>query len=263
MKFARLALLAAATVPPPLLAADATPPAATTEKATPDRAVAIAHYNLGLAYAQGRQGAPDAVVEAYVWLTLAAEAGADRAALDGVGKIISPEQLAAARRRLEALRAVSPFFRPPVAPPASRPETPAPTPTPGGNEARVLREQLAGLERDKTQLATDLATAAKSLEDLKTQLANRPDLREELTRALSELRQTQANLAQQSTDLAAARVTATQAQAELATARASLATQEVALKAAADGGRRGNEDDLRKATTLAAELTGNSDCGWF
>ena len=57
------------------------------------RGNAIAQYNLGLAYAEGRQVASDPA-EAWVWLTLAAQHGSRDRALDALVAKMTPEQIA-------------------------------------------------------------------------------------------------------------------------------------------------------------------------
>jgi TPR repeat protein len=65
---------------------------------------ALAQYNLGLAYAQGRQVAADPA-EAFAWLSLASESGATGKALDSLLGNITDAQLAEGRRRFTTYRA--------------------------------------------------------------------------------------------------------------------------------------------------------------
>src|SRR6187455_200275 len=58
-----------------------------------ERGNAVAQYNLGLAHLQGRQ-TPINLIEAYAWLTLAAEGGSTGRALETVLDALTPEQLA-------------------------------------------------------------------------------------------------------------------------------------------------------------------------
>src|SRR5882724_10999000 len=169
-------------------------PAATTKAAPPpaqknepaeitalrpkaERGNAIAQYNLGLAYAQGR-GVPADVAEAFVWLTLASETGSTGKALETLLGTINNDQLAEGRRRLEALRASNPYLRPPPAVtravttaekssapagpvPPSGPATSAPVgPGPasrdnsgatGSDETKRLSDQLAAAAQEKKQ----------------------------------------------------------------------------------------------------------------
>ncbi len=72
-------------------------------RAKASRGNALAQYNLGLAYTQGRIVAADPA-EAFLWLTLASESGATGKALDSLLGKITDEQLAEGRRRLGAYR---------------------------------------------------------------------------------------------------------------------------------------------------------------
>src|SRR5688572_6462013 len=95
MKSVSLVCLTVAIFPSlPLSAATTgTSPVAATEKADSsdltvlraraERGNAIAQYNLGLAHLQGRQ-TPVSLIEAYAWLSLAAEGGATGRALEMV-----------------------------------------------------------------------------------------------------------------------------------------------------------------------------------
>ncbi|MBM3854749.1 MAG: SEL1-like repeat protein, partial [Verrucomicrobia bacterium] len=76
------------------------------------RGNSIAQYNLGLAYAQGasRSSSIDRV-EAFVWLTLAAEGGSTGRALDDLLNQMSDADRAEGRRRLQELRAAHPALR--------------------------------------------------------------------------------------------------------------------------------------------------------
>jgi len=64
----------------------------------------IAQYNLGLAYADTQQPFADRV-EAFVWLSLAAERGSTGKALTSLTDQLTPEQLAEGNRRLQQRRA--------------------------------------------------------------------------------------------------------------------------------------------------------------
>jgi hypothetical protein len=69
-------------------------------RAKAEKGNALAQYNLGLAYTQGRLGPID-LPEAFVWLSLASERGTTGKALDSVLGSITDEQLTEGRRRLE------------------------------------------------------------------------------------------------------------------------------------------------------------------
>ena len=96
---------------------------------------ALAQYNLGLVYAQGRL-APADPSEAFAWLSLASESGATGKALDSLLGNITDEQLAEGRRRLGTYRTalagnrgttVTPHSTPKLAPRGFTVEVPPPT----------------------------------------------------------------------------------------------------------------------------------------
>ncbi len=146
-------------------------------KAKAERGNAIAQYNLGLAFAQGRQTAVN-LPEAFAWLTIAAQSGSTGKALDTVLGNMTPKQLADGRRRLEELRSTNPYLKAvataPTGTAAGKSQAPAPVATPAGSagghapsspdEARNLYDQLAAVTEEKRQLASDLAVAKKELE---------------------------------------------------------------------------------------------------
>jgi chromosome segregation ATPase len=112
---------------------------------------AIAQYNVGLAYAEGRGVEVDRVA-AFYWLSLAQQNGARGKALDDLTPKLSADELAAARARLAAVGAA----------PAETNTAPAPAAA-----SRELSQALA----DKQQLSAELAAAWKEVEQLKSQLA--------------------------------------------------------------------------------------------
>lgn len=157
---------------------------------------ALAQYNLGLAYTQGRL-VPANLPEAFVWLSLASENGATGKALDSVLGSITDEQLAEGRRRLELRRTTLPasaasrrntpkltargfsLNAPPTSdspvvnsgPPAPDPKTPevfVPT-TPSQVESPGPGE-LAALRREKQQLSDELAQTRKDLAQARADL---------------------------------------------------------------------------------------------
>src|ERR1019366_8948165 len=74
-------------------------------RAKAEKGNAIAQYNLGLAYAQGREDLPVDLTQAYVWLSLSGNTGSTRRALDLVREKITAAQLTEAHRLLVARRA--------------------------------------------------------------------------------------------------------------------------------------------------------------
>src|SRR5277367_2180401 len=96
---ALLALCAAA----PAFAADDLPPEIQALHLQAEHGNAIAQYNLGLAFAEGR-GVDVDTKEAYVWLTLASEQGSTSKELDSLTAKLSPSDLAEAQGRLAVVR---------------------------------------------------------------------------------------------------------------------------------------------------------------
>ncbi len=166
---------------------------------------ALAQYNLGLAYTQGRLTAADPA-EAFAWLSLASENGATGKALDSLLGNISDEQLAEGRRRLNTYRTavsskattltthtpklaprgftVDRILRPvpvPAAPPRSgRPglrkplHQPSPPPPPKGAAAAELAQARRDLERAQDDLVNannELATLRASVARLEATVA--------------------------------------------------------------------------------------------
>ncbi len=106
-------------------------------RAKAERGNVIAQYNLGLAYADGRETEMD-LAEAFVWLSIAAQNGGTGKALDALLTKMSSLQINEGRRRLDALRAGNPLLKAPAPSAAPAADTkavattkaPAPAPTP-------------------------------------------------------------------------------------------------------------------------------------
>jgi hypothetical protein len=190
-------------------------------RAKAERGNALAQYNLGLVYVQGRLTPADPA-EAFAWLTLASESGATGKALDSLLGKISDEQLAEGRRRLHtyrtalatrsasATRTGSPKLAPrsfslePVTPPAPAsaestatvPKAPAAVPVPINTspaEGSALSE-LAQSRKDLEKAHADLLTANTELATLRSHIA-------QLEAAAADAKATEARL---SAELAAA-----------------------------------------------------------
>jgi hypothetical protein len=235
-----------------------------------ERGNIIAQYNLGLAYAQGRQTAVD-LPEAFVWLTLSSQGGSTGKALETLLSAMSSQQIAEGRRRLEELRRINPFLRPTTTTPtpavAAGGNVPAPTvaptvvpqaPATPSDEARNLYDQLEILAGEKRQLAAELAAARNQLEQLKSaptsgagandsgNATSAPAQQAELAALRSQLNEAQAELsarteaaeramarARQIESIAAERGRAlADAQAEVSAARAEAASRAAAASAA-------------------------------
>ena len=119
----------------------------------------IAQYNLGLAYADAQQ--PDADrVEAFVWLSLAAERGSAGKELKALTDQMTPEQLAEGNRRLEQRRAQI----------AGAKDAPPPATTgQSAGDTEKLRADLARVENELNEAraaARTLAVKNQQLEDV-------------------------------------------------------------------------------------------------
>ncbi len=246
---------------------------------------AIAQYNLGLAYAEGRDDLPADQVQAFVWLTLSGDSGSTRKALAAVLATISDAQLAAARRQLESYRGTpaarnlagtshsTPAKFVVVAPAVSAPLVPAPVPaapaakpaeTPASPAEPVETDDVAALRKDKHQLSDELAIAWKENDRLKTSIATAQtaSTRDQqiiklLEQRSAELTATQTELAQTKTRLTEASAHFDQLQAE-ATARnaaALKAREQVGESALHLAEARSRISDLQARLT-AAEAAG-------
>src|SRR5882724_2776017 len=198
-----LLLLALALVGGSSPALHAEPAEVTSLRAKAEKGNGIAQYNLGLVYSQGREDLPADLVEAFVWLSLAAENGSTGKALDLVLNKITDGQMAEGRRRLAIRRATLPSKpvapvsvaskpapalsnpKSPVAPTNPDDAIPVPSPVdatrsqapatgavraPDGSVISVpkdnasdARQELAALRADKQRLATEFAQAWKDL----------------------------------------------------------------------------------------------------
>jgi DNA repair exonuclease SbcCD ATPase subunit/phage tail protein X len=164
-------------------------------RAKAEKGNAVAQYNLGLLYAEG-QAVPRDRVEAYVWLSLAAENGTTGKALSVLTGEMTANQLQAAKIRLNELRTAAPTVissRPsapahaaaavtPSAAPSAAPASPPPEAAPAASEtppaaavasppaedrAIALEKELATLNADKTKLSEELASAWKEADSAK------------------------------------------------------------------------------------------------
>ncbi len=178
----------------------------------------VAQYNLGLAYIDGSDTSVN-LVEAYYWLTIAVENGARGKALDLVYVVITPDQLAAGKKRIADYRAAHPPAAQVPIPVAALTES-TPTPSisttaantpPGGSivkpienlptagaaaaptgDAVSLRTTYNQLEARSKQLEKDLATAHNRLTQSATQISS---LEEQLTAVRAKANTAEAELA--------------------------------------------------------------------
>lgn len=213
---ARHALLLLAVFPLAALFAEnaALPPPLAALRAKAEAGNSIARYNLGVAYAQGRE-IPADPIEAFVWLNLAAESGIAGKDYDQLLQVITPAQLAEAKRRI-ALQKNSTPPSPVVLAPLDSPillDSPSP-------------ERLTELTAKNQQLAAELAAAQAKLAAA-SQAAGRAALTAKAD-ANTIVDSLNAKLTALDTQLTAAKSAAAQAQSA-ETARAQLAREKLTL----------------------------------
>ncbi|HRE84586.1 MAG TPA: hypothetical protein PLN52_26325, partial [Opitutaceae bacterium] len=127
-------------------------------KARAERGDSIAQYNLGIAYADPTEPIAD-YAEAYTWLSLAAERGANQKALTTLVTQLSPDQVAEAKRRLESRRATLARVA------TSTVITPVvDTPPAAASTATAPSADLSNLQKEKKQLSDELAAAWRETE---------------------------------------------------------------------------------------------------
>jgi LysM repeat protein len=191
-------------------AADASDLAALRAKA--EQGNGIAQYNLGLAYADAHQPYADRV-EAFVWLSLAAERGSTGKELASLTDQMTPEQLTEGNRRLQQRRALL----------ASAKDVPPPATTALGKLTAERDQLVASLNATTTELA---ALRAHQTETTGPSSGDTEKLRSDLARIENDLNEaraaarTLATKNQQLEDVASERGRAlAAAQAELANAK--------------------------------------------
>lgn len=223
-------------------------------RAKAERGNAIAQYNLGLAYAEGRQ-TPRDLAEAYVWLTRASESGSTGRALENLLGHMSPEQIAEGRRRLGVLRTTDAYLNTTTLSSKPRGSGDGPvdaagerlalgqdraSPDPAGStqktgddpraaiDARAVAPEMDARIRESqtniTALSVQLASARADAEKTRLELRSVRDL-------LVALEAEKAELAMQASDAAeAARSAVKQAADALTEARAAQAKTETAAR---------------------------------
>ena len=182
---------------------------------------ALAQYNLGLVYAQGRL-APADPAEAFAWLSLASESGATGKALESLLGNITDQQLAEGRRRLGLYRttlsstnaAVTSHPTPKLAPrgftvEASPVTPPAADPSPPATKApEVVAPPHATTPADGAKV-TELDQARKDLEQSRADLSaaniELATLRASVARLEAAAAETKATVARLTDELAAAK----------------------------------------------------------
>jgi hypothetical protein len=148
---------------------------------------AIAQYNLGLAYAAGRV-VPKDPIEAYVWLSLAAENGATGKALSILADKMSDDQLRSAKSRLEERRGVistrllaqahgalevTPAAADTPVVSETSPVAPAPVVSVPAvvDRTAALKKELATLRGNNVKLGEEVASVRKELDSAKAAAA--------------------------------------------------------------------------------------------
>jgi nucleoid-associated protein YgaU len=217
-------------------AADSTDLAALRAKA--EQGNGIAQYNLGLAYADAQQPYADRI-EAFVWLSLAADSGSTGKALTALTEQITPEQLAEGGRRLQQRRVQLAGAKDAPPPATSTPTPPAPADTALATltaERDSLAEKLARSDRQIAMLGNQSMSTLKAAEEQKQQLA---DLQAKVEKATAAQTAAEARAQELTTRLAAlerqnAELTARATAAAPAPAVASGASAEEAKKQLAE-----------------------------
>ncbi len=133
------------------------PAAAALYRAAAEQGFASAQNNYGLMFSEGRGGLAKDPVRAFYWLSLAARNGANPAARDFVAQGLSADQLAAAKRLLDASA---------VAPPASA----APASNRAG-AAPVFAASVAAPEKSQSPQVAELADALEKARQANTRFA--------------------------------------------------------------------------------------------
>lgn len=192
-------------------------------RAKAERGNALAQYNLGLVYMQGRL-APTDLSEGFAWLTLASESGATGKALDSLLGTISDAQLAEGRRRLGLYRtalnarsaAVASHANPKL-PTRGFTIEPVPVPTPTSTETPVV------VAKAPEAVATPISTSpAEGSSDLAQSRKDLEKARAELQAANAELITLRTSVARLEAAASEAKATETRLAAELAAAQLQL-----------------------------------------
>ena len=252
--------------------------AATLYRAAAEQGFAPAQNNYGVMISEGRGGLAKDPVEAYAWLSLAAENGASPAARDFIAKSLSPEQLAAGAR-VVADRKAGKFPPPPMTAAPARPESASTGPVSPVAPVAVTPDNSAAASR-----VAELTTALDQARDANARFAStnqqleleKAKLEQELAQGsdsgklISQLRDQSRRLSEQvqalSADKAAAEhdaaVVATQlkdAQEELTRQKVAGSTVQASSAPAADLARARGEiavlnTKLAQAATAAGQL---------
>ncbi|WP_438482369.1 LysM peptidoglycan-binding domain-containing protein [Oleiharenicola lentus] len=170
--------------------------AASYYRAAAEQRFAPAQNNYGVMISEGRGGLAKDPIEAYVWLSLATEKGANPAARDFVARSLSPEQLVAANRTVAERKggtAPAPVVAAPVEATAVASHAPS---TPDTANATRIAELTDALNRARLANA-QYAEANQRLELEKAQLAQQLSQPTEAGKLVDQLRDQSRRLAAQ------------------------------------------------------------------
>lgn len=273
----------------PAFALAATPPHLLAELRTKaEKGDDIARYNLGLVYADPDEPTADPL-EAYVWLSLAAERGTNDLVLRKLTERLTPAQVVEGKRRLDARRTtlaqaravMSSPIQPASGTSAERSPFVTPSASTGPSRAEILALELevSQLKSDKRQLSTELSNAWKETEaaksasiskvaelnqtiaQLQAQLAAKPatpvakDLTVEYEAKVQALKRTEETKEQLSRDLAALSVEAASLRGQLAAEQRTRADLAAKSMAATDSSGRSAAEIEALKRELAAVTT--------
>jgi TPR repeat protein/chromosome segregation ATPase len=234
--------------------------AANYYRAAADQGFAPAQNNLGVMISEGRGGLAKDPVEAFVWLSLAAQNGSSPAARDFVARTFSPEQAVAANRALAARLGGRSVAAAPAPTPASVPvERPAPV---GPNSGAVVAERVAELTEalENARVANArYAEANQKLELEKAQMAQQMAQGSEAGKLIDQLRAQSQRLASQ---VEALTIEKDLAQREVSVLGVQLKDAQEAARAAASPAAAPAVDTARfqsEISTLTASLAQAND----
>ena len=141
-------------------------------RAAAEQGFVPAQTNLGLLLAEGRKNLPANLIEAYAWLTISVENGANPAARDIVGQKLDAAQLAAANERIAKLQAQ-------LAPPAKG----SPTTATSDSQKTGNAPMMSKAEADETELAALRAEHVRLTESVRVLTADKTATEQKLAEA--------------------------------------------------------------------------------
>jgi TPR repeat protein/chromosome segregation ATPase len=238
--------------------------AAALYRAAAEQGFASAQNNYGLMISEGRGGLTKDPVQAFVWLSLAAQNGANPAARDFVARGLTPEQLATAQQLLNERKIVQTA---PVPPAPLRNETvaaatePVTVPAAVVDDARGaarLAELTDALEKAREANA-QYAEANQRLELEKARLEHESGQGGESGKLIEQLREQNRRLAVQVQSLATEKETAESETAVLAAQIKDARQEQERLKKPGSSAATTSSADLAKYQSQVAALTARLD----